>query len=66
MQRPSVFMDWQTPVIPALMRLRQDECEFKASWGYTVKACPKNKEKKRKKEREKKNQNILNISNLNT
>jgi hypothetical protein len=27
---------WYTPVIPVLGRLRQDDCEFKASLSYIV------------------------------
>jgi hypothetical protein len=27
-------MWWQTPVIPALGRLKQEDCDFKASLGY--------------------------------
>jgi hypothetical protein len=34
------------PVTPALRRLRQEECEFKASLEYVVRACPKNKQNK--------------------
>jgi hypothetical protein len=33
---------WYTPVIPALVELKQEGHEFKASLGYTAKPCPKN------------------------
>jgi hypothetical protein len=28
--------------VPALGRLRQEDPELEASWGYTVRLCPKN------------------------
>jgi hypothetical protein len=31
------------PIIPALRRLRQEDHEFGARWGYMVKSCLKNK-----------------------
>ena len=38
------------PVIPALRRLEQEDCqEFKASLGYRVKSCPKEKRKEGRK-----------------
>jgi hypothetical protein len=36
---------WYLAVIPALGRLRQKDCEFKASLGYIVRSCPKTKKK---------------------
>jgi hypothetical protein len=33
---------------PALRRLRQQDCEFKASLDYTVRSCLKKKERKEK------------------
>jgi hypothetical protein len=35
----------QMPVIPALRRLRQEECEFQVSLGYMVRPCLKEKKK---------------------
>jgi hypothetical protein len=32
-----------TPIIPALRKVRQEDCEFKASLGYTAKPCFKKK-----------------------
>jgi hypothetical protein len=41
---------WYTPVVPALRRLRQENCEFQASLDYIVKPClKKNKTNKTKK-----------------
>jgi hypothetical protein len=33
------------PVIPALRKLRQDDCKFKASLGYITTPCLKKKKK---------------------
>jgi hypothetical protein len=42
------------PIIPALRKLRQEECEFEASLGCVAKHCFKKKEKKEeRKERRK-------------
>jgi hypothetical protein len=35
---------WYTPVIPALRRLRQGNCELEASLGYIVSTCLKKEE----------------------
>jgi hypothetical protein len=32
---------WHTLVIPALRRLRQENCEFKSSLGYIARPCLK-------------------------
>lgn len=32
---------WYTPTIPALRRLRQEDCEFEASLSSTVRPCLK-------------------------
>jgi hypothetical protein len=34
------------PVIPALGRLRQEDCEFEISLGYVERCCFKNKQQK--------------------
>jgi hypothetical protein len=39
---------WYTPVIPALQRLKQEDCKFKASLCYTVKAYLRPPHKKKK------------------
>jgi hypothetical protein len=39
---------WCTPVFPVLGRLRQEDCEFQASLGYTERLSLKKKKKKRK------------------
>jgi hypothetical protein len=36
---------WYTPIIPALGRLRKEDCECEASLHYIVKPCLKNKNK---------------------
>jgi hypothetical protein len=36
---------WYMPVIPALWRLRQEDCEFEDSLGYIVRPCLKIKKK---------------------
>jgi hypothetical protein len=30
---------WYMPVIPTFRRLREEDCEFKASLGYRVRSC---------------------------
>jgi hypothetical protein len=37
---------WHMPVIPALRRLRQENYEFKASWGCIARLCLKTNHKK--------------------
>jgi hypothetical protein len=39
---------WCTPVTSALGRLRQENCEFKASLGYIVRPCLQKKKKQKK------------------
>jgi ubiquinone/menaquinone biosynthesis C-methylase UbiE len=36
-----VHVWWYTSVIPVLGRLKQEDCKFKASLGYTVRVCLK-------------------------
>jgi hypothetical protein len=38
---------WCTPVISTLWRLRQDDHEFEASWGYIVRPCLKKQNKQK-------------------
>lgn len=45
-------MWWYTPLIPALERLGQDDCEFEVSQSYIVIPCLKKKKMKRERERE--------------
>jgi hypothetical protein len=40
---PNVW--WCTPVIPALVRLRLEDCKFEASLDYKVRLCFKKKKK---------------------
>jgi hypothetical protein len=47
---------WYKPIIPALKRLRQQDCGFQVSLGYIVRPCLK---KERKKERKKKGRGRL-------
>jgi hypothetical protein len=42
-------MWWCTSIIPALERLRQENCEFKACLAFLVRACLKKKKKKKSK-----------------
>jgi hypothetical protein len=39
---------WYMLVIPALGRLRQEDCKFEASLSYTMKPCLKKTHKKKK------------------
>jgi hypothetical protein len=32
---------WCVPVIPVLWKLRKEDLEFQATWGYTVRPCLK-------------------------
>jgi hypothetical protein len=50
---------WCTPVIPALGKLRQEDCEFQASLDYTVRSCLKKKKKKKKKKPTNKTNKII-------
>jgi hypothetical protein len=43
--------------IPALGRLRQEDCEFQASLGYMVRSCLKTTAMEKKKERKEKHTN---------
>jgi hypothetical protein len=42
---------WHTPVIPALGKLRQEDREFEASLGFTVRTCVCVRERERARER---------------
>jgi hypothetical protein len=44
---------WFMPIIPALGRPRQEDCEFQANLSYMARPCQE-REKKRKKRREEK------------
>lgn len=37
----SEWEQWCTPIISALRRPRQEGCEFKVNWNYTVRLCLK-------------------------
>jgi hypothetical protein len=39
---------WYIPVIPALRRLKQEECGFQASLDFIMKPCLKKIKKKKK------------------
>jgi hypothetical protein len=45
-------MQWCKPAIPALGRLRQDDCEFKAWLSYIMKPCPNVGRGRRKEDKE--------------
>jgi hypothetical protein len=52
---------WYRPVIPALGRKRQEDHEFQASLGYTVRSCVKNsksRRRRRKRKRKKKEEKV--------
>jgi hypothetical protein len=52
------------PVIPALRKLRKEDCEFKASMGYIARPCLKT-QRGREKENEKNSQNGRKIFTIN-
>jgi hypothetical protein len=46
-------VQWYTPIIPALKRLKQENHEFKDNIGYIVRHCLKKKKGKKEKKKEK-------------
>jgi hypothetical protein len=46
---------------PVLGRLRQENCEFKASLGYKVKSVSKKRKKEKKEEKKKTDSSLLNF-----